>query len=169
MMNKEMMKEIMKNRTQVAIESIYDEVITDMEKCFNELKKSDMEIPIVGKIKDKSFEEVISMIIEKYNDCSVVERKLLVAYFTFVPNYCSCVDALFSSSNTHLRNNKIKVEDELVHKDFVSRQEFINRTGVYVTPLYFEVIYKRFVDSGISADEFNEHLGDYRFHHYSIL
>lgn len=78
MMNKEMMKEIMKNRTQVAIESIYDEVITEMEKCFNELKKSDMEIPIVGKIKDKSFEEVISMIIEKYNDCSVVERKLLV-------------------------------------------------------------------------------------------
>lgn len=154
MMNKEMMKEIMKNKTQVAIESIYDEVITEMEKCFNELKKSDMEIPIVGKIKDKSFEEVISMIIEKYNDCSVVERKLLAAYFTFVPNYCSCVDALFSSSNTHLRNNKIRVEDELVHKDFVSRQEFINRTGVYVTPLYFEVIYKRFVDSGISADEF---------------
>ena len=44
--------------------------------------------------------------------------------------------------------------DELVHKDFVSRQEFINRTGVYVTPLYFEIIYKRFVDSGISVDEF---------------
>lgn len=44
--------------------------------------------------------------------------------------------------------------DELVHKDFVSRQDFINRTGIYVTPLYFEIIYKRFVDSGISTDEF---------------
>lgn len=30
MMNKEMMKEIIKNRTQVAIESIYDEVIRDL-------------------------------------------------------------------------------------------------------------------------------------------
>lgn len=44
--------------------------------------------------------------------------------------------------------------DELVHKNFVFRQEFINRTGIYVTPVYFEIIYKRFVDSGISTDEF---------------
>lgn len=154
MMNKEMMKEIMKNETQVA-EPMYDEVITDMEKNFNELKKLGTTIPIVGKIEDKSFEEVISMIIEKYKDCSISERRLIVIYFiTDTQHHYSYVEALFASGNTHSQNNKIKVEDELLHKDFVSRQEFINRTGVYVTPLYFEVIYKRFVDSGISADEF---------------
>ena len=154
MMNKEMMKEIMKNKTQVAIESIYDEVITEMEKCFNELKESGKTIPIVCKITDKSFEEVISIIVEKYNDCSIEESGLLIAYFTLIPSYREYVYALFASGNIHSQNNKIKVEDEMVHKDFVSRQEFINRTGVYVTPLYFEIIYERFVDSGISTDEF---------------
>ena len=139
MMNKEMMKEIMKNETQVA-EPMYDEVITDMEKNFNELKKLGTTIPIVGKIEDKSFEEVISMIIEKYKDCSISERRLIVIYFiTDTQHHYSYVEALFASGNTHSQNNKIKVEDELLHKDFVSRQEFINRTGVYVTPLYFEV------------------------------
>lgn len=30
---------------------------------------------------------------------------------------------------------------EEVYKDFVSREEFINRTGIFVTPEYFGYIY----------------------------
>lgn len=43
-------------------------------------------------------------------------------------------------------------------EDFVSREEFIKRTGIFVTPGYFEYIYHKWVDetakTGISVDDF---------------
>lgn len=45
------------------------------------------------------------------------------------------------------------------YDDFVSREEFINRTGIFVSPDYFEYIHDiEFKDSGVSAEEF---VGDY--------
>lgn len=47
---------------------------------------------------------------------------------------------------------------EPVHDDFVSRYEFINRTGVFVTPEHFEYIYDmEFQKANVSADEFVDH------------
>ena len=44
---------------------------------------------------------------------------------------------------------------ENVPKDFISREEFINRTGIFVTPSQFEFIYDEdFKDSNMSVDEF---------------
>ena len=44
---------------------------------------------------------------------------------------------------------------ETIHQDFVSREEFINRTGIFVSPEYFEYIYDIEVkESGVSAEEF---------------
>lgn len=44
---------------------------------------------------------------------------------------------------------------ENVPKDFISREEFINRTGIFVTPSQFEFIYDvDFKDSNMSVDEF---------------
>lgn len=44
---------------------------------------------------------------------------------------------------------------EPVYKDFVSREEFINRTGIFVSPDYFDYIYDvEYKESGVSADEF---------------
>ena len=44
---------------------------------------------------------------------------------------------------------------EPVYKDFVPREEFINRTGIFVSPDYFEYIYDmEFKKSGVGADEF---------------
>ena len=44
---------------------------------------------------------------------------------------------------------------EPAHEDFVSREEFINRTGIFVTPEHFEYIYDmKFKESNVSADEF---------------
>ena len=44
---------------------------------------------------------------------------------------------------------------ETIHKDFVSREEFINQTGIFVSPEYFEYIYDmEFKESGVSAEEF---------------
>lgn len=44
------------------------------------------------------------------------------------------------------------------YKDFVTREEFINRTGIFVTPSYFSYIYdiewKEAKETGISADDF---------------
>ena len=51
-------------------------------------------------------------------------------------------------------------------EDFVSREEFIKRTGIFVTPRYFEYIYHKWVDetakTGISADDF---VDDYEKNH----
>lgn len=44
---------------------------------------------------------------------------------------------------------------ETIHEDFVSSEEFINRTGIFVSPEYFEYIYDiEFKESGVSAEEF---------------
>ena len=44
---------------------------------------------------------------------------------------------------------------EPVYKDFVSREEFINRTGIFVSPNYFDYIYDiEYKESGVSAEEF---------------
>lgn len=40
------------------------------------------------------------------------------------------------------------------YEDFISRVDFINQTGIFVTPGYFECIYEDFKDSGVSVDEF---------------
>lgn len=45
-------------------------------------------------------------------------------------------------------------ENEPAFKDFVSRRDFINRTGVYVSPAYFGIIHDKFMESGVSAEEF---------------
>lgn len=43
-------------------------------------------------------------------------------------------------------------------EDFVTREEFIKRTGIFVTPEYFEYIHNKWVDeseeTGISVDDF---------------
>lgn len=44
---------------------------------------------------------------------------------------------------------------DIIHEDFVSREEFINQTGIFVSPEYFEYIYDmEFKKSGVSAEEF---------------
>lgn len=51
-----------------------------------------------------------------------------------------------------ITNNTYKEE---IHEDFVSREEFINRTRIFVSPDYFEYIYDiEYKESGVSADEF---------------
>ncbi len=44
--------------------------------------------------------------------------------------------------------------DEPIHNDFISRQEFINRTGIFVSPMYFDKIYDDFKESKVSVDKF---------------
>lgn len=41
------------------------------------------------------------------------------------------------------------------YEDFISRRDFINQTGIYVTPEYFDYIYEcAFKESGVTAEEF---------------
>ena len=48
-----------------------------------------------------------------------------------------------------------RIYKEPVSKDFVSREEFINRTGIFVSPDYFNYIYDiEYKESGVSVDEF---------------
>lgn len=52
---------------------------------------------------------------------------------------------------------------EPVHDDFVSREEFINSTGVFVTPEHFEYIYDMvFKEANVPSDEFvNDYVAKY--------
>lgn len=44
--------------------------------------------------------------------------------------------------------------DTVIHDDFISRRDFINQTGIFVTPSYFDSIYDDFKESGTSVEEF---------------
>ena len=102
-MKKEQMKEIMKEKTQIAGNKIYDDVITNMESRFEELKKSGINIPIIKEVGNMSFEETVDTIIEKwanYNENTeqaVNNKRILVMQFAGLPQHYSYVHALFSS------------------------------------------------------------------------
>lgn len=52
-----------------------------------------------------------------------------------------------------IRNEAMK-NDEPGYEDFITRHEFINRTEIFVSPMQFHLIYNKFVESKVSADEF---------------
>jgi len=43
---------------------------------------------------------------------------------------------------------------EPTYADFITRPEFINRTGIFVSPSYYDMIYDAFKESGVTVDEF---------------
>lgn len=101
-MKKEQMKEIMREEMQVAEDKIYDDVIASMESRFEELKKSEINIPFIKEIGDMSFEETVDKIIEKWanNENTTEEindKNVLVMRFVELPQHYSYVNALFSS------------------------------------------------------------------------
>lgn len=44
--------------------------------------------------------------------------------------------------------------DEVVYEDFISRKEFINRTGIYISAMFYDFVYDDFKESGLSVDEY---------------
>lgn len=56
----------------------------------------------------------------------------------------------------HLDTLSCKFEEEPKYEDFVSRHDFINSTGIYVTPMHFYNIYRKFKESSTTAVEFVE-------------
>lgn len=60
-------------------------------------------------------------------------------------------------NKTLLRPLAETAKKELVeYEDFISRRDFINQTGIYITPDYFSMIYDSFKESGVSVAEFVE-------------
>lgn len=104
-MKKEQMKEIMREEMQVAEDKIYDDVIADMESCFEKLKKSEISIPLIKEVGDMSFEDTVDKIIEKWADCNentreeINDKNVLVMWFAELPQHYSYVNALFSNEN----------------------------------------------------------------------
>lgn len=43
--------------------------------------------------------------------------------------------------------------DEAVYDDFISRKEFINRTGIYISVMLYGLVYDDFKESGLSVSE----------------
>ena len=43
---------------------------------------------------------------------------------------------------------------EPMYADFISRPEFINRTGIFVSPSYYGIIYDAYKESDVAVDEF---------------
>lgn len=46
--------------------------------------------------------------------------------------------------------------DEAVYDDFISRKEFINRTGIYISIMLYGLVYDDFKESGLSVSEYVE-------------
>lgn len=70
-----------------------------------------------------------------------------------------------------LHEQESRPAPERIYTDFVTREQFINITGIFVTPQYFDYIYKREWSrekkSGITLDEF---LDDYETDHcYQVI
>lgn len=100
-MKKEQMKEIMREEMQVADDKIYDDVIASMESRFEELKKSEINIPFIKEIGDMSFEETVDKIIEKWANSEntaeeINDKNVLVMRFVELPQHYSYANALFS-------------------------------------------------------------------------
>lgn len=57
----------------------------------------------------------------------------------------------------YIRQNHCRGIAEIQKEGFVTRTEFINRTGIFVTPKAFEDICERFADAHADTDEFIEH------------
>lgn len=55
---------------------------------------------------------------------------------------------------------KICISPEKEYKGFVTRREFINQTGVFVSATYFVIIYKDFKESDVSSDD-KDYVGKY--------
>ena len=43
---------------------------------------------------------------------------------------------------------------EPMYADFISRPEFINRTGIFVSPAYYGIIYDAYKESDVAVEEF---------------
>lgn len=55
--------------------------------------------------------------------------------------------------DTLLINPTVEPADP-TYPDFVSLIDFINRTGVFVSPCHFDLVHERFQESGASVDKF---------------
>ncbi len=44
--------------------------------------------------------------------------------------------------------------DEVIYEDFISRKEFINRTRIYISTMFYDLVYNDFKESGLSVDEY---------------
>ena len=86
-----------------AEDKIYDDVIAEMESCFEKLKKSEINIPFIKEVGDMSFEDTVDKIIEKWADYNentaeeINDKNVLVMQFAELPQHYSYVIALFSS------------------------------------------------------------------------
>lgn len=45
-------------------------------------------------------------------------------------------------------------QSELLFEDFISRGDFINQTGIYISTIYFPQVYKKFKKCGVTVDAF---------------
>lgn len=57
-------------------------------------------------------------------------------------------------SKIQKENNIRYAQKEPTNEGFVSRMDFINQTGIFVTPGYFDMIYENFKEVGVPADDF---------------
>ena len=163
-MNKEQMKDIMKETAQVANETILDEVIAGMECKFEKLKEDTLKGKLITTMlnmyisPEGSFEGCIEGIINsRWSYLNDREKECVVRYFAEVPQNYPYVEAVFSSGKQpllHAYDNEFFKDEEIAWEDFISRKDFINRTGIFVSPMYFNLIHNDFIEKGISVDEF---------------
>ena len=56
--------------------------------------------------------------------------------------------------NDIVMRSERNIMEEKAFADFVSRKEFMDRTGIYTSPDFYEVVYERFKESNMPVEEF---------------
>lgn len=163
-MTKEQMKEIMREAKQDAEDKIYDDAIDGMERQFEKMKVSTSEENTITTILkmhinvNAAFGSYIEEIINNRWSClNNEEKKCVVQYFAEIPQHYSYIEALFDSMKLPLLHkcvNEAIENDEPGYEDFITRYEFINKTGIFVSPMQFHLTYNKFIESKVSVDKF---------------
>lgn len=140
-------------------------IIDTMENQFIKAKRAEDGILVAAMLgidgdDERSFEKVVEDIINRWDSKKIESNMTITNYLAASPENYHYVYALLSSKN---EGNCLISEydsyfeiDEPVHEDFISRRDFINHTGVYVSASYFGIVYDEFKKSGSSIDEFVE-------------
>lgn len=104
-------------------------------------------------VENKSFKDVMDCLADNWEKMSKAEQNEVCMYISKE----NIKRPLIRKLDKTLEN----IWKEPTYEDFVSRTEFINRTGIFVTPEHFSYIYDYdFKESGLTCGEFIQNIED---------
>lgn len=139
-----------------------------MKKDYNNMTQVELDLEL-SEIVRKNYEKGVVLLDRDYNFISF-QKLSRIEYIEDIDNIIAILRSMKHSPNLKLYCKGMTDKEPLIHpvakdawkepvyEDFVSREEFINRTGIFVTSGHFSYIYnmewKKAEEVGFSIDDF---------------